>query len=195
MKTDNQSEMSIIKSNGLASSPGRDVDYFPIPSQVKYGDFTSSVTIHCCILEALFSYKKKEQAVFLAMNLSLVLVQYYTKWLEVCIRGFLQIVSQYDFTYVLPVNIFCNVSFFRVSVLKFKEFYILMMLVVRCTMILTCWKKPAIKERGRKRNDLIENVEEKVSLLILLGNNILICDDDLLRFFMCSKRKDVRRLF
>jgi hypothetical protein len=91
-KSDDPSEICVLKSAVIdcnvqrstrAHFPDPASEQFPLPTELRCGDFSSSVTVYCYLVEALSMYGKTEQALHLAMNLVLAIVRYYTTWLEV----------------------------------------------------------------------------------------------------------------
>ena len=77
---------ALIDCNGEHLRTGQFPDaaeQFPLPIKLSCGDFSSSVTVYCYLVEALSVYGKTEQAVHLAMNVALAVVRYYSTWLEV----------------------------------------------------------------------------------------------------------------
>ena len=96
-KDDNRTEMSVLRSAFLECTVSRsrylrNPEQFPFPQELGCGNFASSVTVYCYLVEALSVYGKIDQAVHLAMNLALAIVRYYSSWLEVSISN--NIVSQ-----------------------------------------------------------------------------------------------------
>ena len=90
-KTDSPSDISVVNSivikcnNGQRLATGQlsdPTEQFPLPIELSCGNFASSVTVYCYLVEALSVYGKTEQAVHLAMNLALAVVRYYGTWLE-----------------------------------------------------------------------------------------------------------------
>ena len=87
-KDDDQTEMSVLRSAVLECTVPRSAKHhvpeqFPFPKELTCGTFVSSVTVYCYLVEALSVYGKKDQAVHLAMNLTLAIVRYYNAWVEV----------------------------------------------------------------------------------------------------------------
>ena len=60
--------------------------HFSYPVSLKCGSFSSSVTVLCYVIEALYVYGKTEKAVHLAMAVGLSIVRHYNTWLDGLLR-------------------------------------------------------------------------------------------------------------
>ena len=68
--------------NSRDNSSDNLTDRFSYPVSLSCGSFSSSVTIFCYMIEALYVYGETEQAVHLAMAVTLAIIRYYNAWLE-----------------------------------------------------------------------------------------------------------------